>query len=81
MREVAAALHSVLVNVAGDAHVLRTSVLRTDNGTEFINSAVASLLANAGIRHERTCPHTSHQNGVAERAIGKTMTFGIRLIF
>ena len=73
MAEVANALRHVLIAVSGDAHVLRTRRLRTDNGTEFINSAVSTLIVNAGIQHERTCPHTSHQNGVAERAIGKTM--------
>ena len=73
MQETAAALRKVLYTVAADAHILRTQVIRTDNGTEFINSVVQSLFAQAGIRHERTCPNTSHQNGVAERAIGKLM--------
>ena len=59
--------------VAGDEHVLRTRVVRTDNDTEFVNSDVKQLFAQAGIIHERTCPHTSHQNGVAERSIGKIM--------
>lgn len=73
MQETAQAIRKVLYTVAADAHILKTQVLRTDNGTEFINSAVQSLIAQAGIRHERTCPHTSHQNGVAERSIGKLM--------
>ena len=71
--ETAAAIRQILYTVAADAHILRTQVFRSDNGTEFINSDVQSLLAQAGIRHERTCPNTSHQNGVAERAIGKLM--------
>ena len=71
--ETCAALRSILQAAASDAHVLRTQILRTDNGTEFLNSCVAELLAQGGIRHERTCPHTSHQNGVAERAIGRLM--------
>ena len=53
--------------------MLRTKILRTDNGTEFINSEVHALLAQTGIVHERTCPDTSHQNAVAERAIGRLM--------
>ena len=73
MHECAAAFTSVLQAAASDAHVLRTQIVRTDNGTEFVNSAIADLFAQAGIRHERTCPHTSHQNGVAERAIGRIM--------
>ena len=71
MVETAAALRSILIEVAGDAKVLRTQVLRSDNGTEFCNRVVSALLVEAGIRHERTCPDTSHQNGVAERYIGK----------
>ena len=68
MEETAEAIRQVLHHVAADAHVLRTQIFRSDNGTEFLNRAVQELLAQAGIRHERTCPHTSHQNGVAERA-------------
>ena len=71
MVETGAALRSILIEVAGDAKVLRTQVLRSDNGTEFCNRVVSALLVEAGIRHERTCPDTSHQNGVAERYIGK----------
>ena len=71
--ETAEAIRQVLHHVAADAHVLRTQIFRSDNGTEFINSSVQQLFVQAGIRHERTCPHTSHQNGVAERAIGKVM--------
>ena len=74
MQETAVALRKVLYTVAADAHILRTQVIHTDNDTEFINSEVQSLIAQAGIRHERTCPNTSHQNGVAERAIGKLMS-------
>lgn len=73
MREVSQRLQVALRRIAGDEHVLRTRVVRTDNGTEFVNSEVSELFAQAGIIHERTCPHTSHQNGVAERSIGKIM--------
>ena len=45
-------------------------VLRTDNGTEFKNTLVNKLLAEADIIRELTCVDTSHQNAVAERAIG-----------
>ena len=31
-----------------------------------------AITACTARRHDRSCPHTSHQNGVAERAIGKT---------
>ena len=67
-------MRGILQEAAAGAHVLRTQILRSDNGTEFLNSEVQEILAQAGIRHERTCPNTSHQNGVAERAIGRLMT-------
>ena len=43
---------------------------RSDNGTEYINTAMNTLLANHGIVRERTCPASSSQNGKAERTIG-----------
>ena len=53
MGETAEAIRQMLHNVAADAHVLRTQIVRSDNGTEFINTAVHQLFAQAGIRHER----------------------------
>lgn len=42
-------------------------VIRTDNGTEFVNSVCSSLFQQLGIIHQKTCVYTSQQNGVAER--------------
>ena len=41
--------------------------IRTDNGLEFVNKDVSTLLTQRGIRHERTVPYTPQQNGAAER--------------
>lgn len=41
--------------------------LRTDNGLEFVNSGVKSLLEDNGVIHETTVPYTPEQNGKAER--------------
>ena len=73
MEEMCTKFEIILRDVASGAHILPTRVVRSDNGTEFLNSAMSTLFTRAGIQHERTCPHTSHQNGVAERAIGKIM--------
>ena len=70
MDTIAAALRSILREAANGESVLRTKILRTDNGKEFKNSLVDALLAEADIIRELTCVATSHQNGVAERAIG-----------
>ena len=48
---------------------LNIGVIRTDNGGEF-QGAFHSLLAELGIRHERTPPYTPQYNGVAERILG-----------
>ena len=70
MEETTLAIKSIFRKIAAHESTLPTKILRSDNGTEFINSSVAQLLAAANITHERTCPGTSSQNGVAERTIG-----------
>ena len=47
---------------------LNISVIRTDNGGES-QGAFQSLLAELGIKHERTPPYTPQYNGVAERTL------------
>ena len=70
MISVACALRLILRDAANGESVLRTKILRTDNGGEFKNSAVDKLLAEGDILREYTCVGTSHQNPVAERALG-----------
>lgn len=42
-------------------------VLRTNNGTEFVNSSMTQYLSSYGIMHQTSCVGTSQQNGIAER--------------
>ena len=42
-------------------------VLRTDNGTKYVNKEFDEYLSSFGIIHQTTCPGTSEQNGLAER--------------
>ncbi|XP_055822236.1 uncharacterized protein LOC129890778 [Solanum dulcamara] len=42
-------------------------VLRSDNGTEFVNSVCDSMFKALGIIYQRCCPYTPQQNGVAKR--------------
>lgn len=44
----------------------KVKVLRSDNGTEFMNHKMDSFLRNNGIIHQRSNPHTPQQNGIAE---------------
>lgn len=45
----------------------RMKILRTDNGTEFLNNAMKTFLKEKGIEHQTTCRYTPQQNGIAER--------------
>ena len=46
---------------------VQVQVIRTDNGTEYINKPFAAFLSSQGILHQTSCPDTPPQNGVAER--------------
>ena len=48
---------------------INIGIIRTDNGGEF-QGAFQSLLAELGIKHERTPPYTPQYTGVAERTLG-----------
>lgn len=45
----------------------KLKILRSDNGREFINGRFEESLRLDGIRHQKSCPYTPEQNGVAER--------------
>ena len=42
-------------------------IIRTDNALEFLQASLRTFCVDCGIIHQTTCPHTSQQNGVAER--------------
>lgn len=42
-------------------------MLRSDNGTEYVNSRFKSYFTDFGIIHQTTCPYTPEQNGLSER--------------
>ena len=70
MLAVSQALRAILRDAANGESVLHTKILRTDNGREFKNALVDKLLAEGDIGREFTCVGMSHENPVAERAIG-----------
>ena len=45
----------------------KIKILRTDNGTEFVNADMSKFLKSNGIIHQKTAPYTPQQNGKAER--------------
>ena len=80
MAAVSAAMRAIL-RVASTTHsVLRTKVVRCDNGTEFKNTLVDSLLAECNVEREYTCVGTSHQNGVAESALGTVFAMARKML-
>jgi hypothetical protein len=50
----------------------KIKVVRTDNGTEYVNENLDSYLRSQGIKHEHSMPYTPQQNGEAER-LNKTL--------
>ena len=54
-------------SLIGNQFDARVKVLRTDNGTKYVNNEFESYLSAQGILHQTTCPDTPPQNGVAER--------------
>lgn len=48
---------------------VKVKTIRTNNGTEYLNRRVSSMLARNGIRHETSVGYCPEQNGRAERAI------------
>jgi transposase InsO family protein len=47
-----------------NAHV---HIIRTNNGSEYVNNKFRSYLSAEGILHQTSCPDTPAQNGVAKR--------------
>ncbi|XP_069361062.1 uncharacterized protein [Maniola hyperantus] len=46
----------------------KLKIIRTDNGTEYVNKRVSEFLKQNGIVHQLTVDYTPAQNGVSERA-------------
>ncbi|PKU87036.1 Retrovirus-related Pol polyprotein from transposon TNT 1-94 [Dendrobium catenatum] len=45
----------------------RIKKIRTDGGTEYVNSSFQNYLLTHGISHQISCPYTPEQNGLTER--------------
>ncbi|KAL0399261.1 UNVERIFIED_CONTAM: Retrovirus-related Pol polyprotein from transposon RE1 [Sesamum radiatum] len=56
-------------------------VVRTDNGTEFVNSQCRTLFTSFGILHQTSCSYTPQQNGVVERKHKKLLEVARALLF
>ena len=54
-------------SLVGNQYEACVKILRTYNGAEYLNNVFGNFLSSHGILHQRTCPDTPPQNGVAER--------------
>ena len=52
-------------------------VVRTDNGTEYVNKALSEYFARKGVIHQTTVRYTPEQNGAAER-LNRTLMEKVR---
>jgi transposase InsO family protein len=53
---------------------------QSDNGGEYCSLQFKDFLSRHGIFHRLTCPHTSQQNGIAERKHRHIMEMGLTLL-
>lgn len=54
-------------NYAENQTECKVKMLRSDNGTEFVNKLFEDFCAKNGIIQQKTVPYTPQQNGLAER--------------
>lgn len=53
--------------LADSAYIGNVGTLRTDNVTEFLNAQFKDVLSKNRIKHQRSSPYSSHQNGTIGR--------------
>jgi len=54
--------------------------LQSDGGGEYTSNHFQSFLTKNGILHRKSCPHTSPQNGLAERKLRHILETGLTLL-
>ncbi|GJX52152.1 putative RNA-directed DNA polymerase [Tanacetum coccineum] len=69
------------VNLIANQFLKRIKVIRSDNGTEFINNKMEKILKEKGIIHQTSCAYTPQQNGIAERKHRHLLNVARSLLF
>ena len=57
------------------------TLMKSDNGTEFVNNDMSDLLEDNYIAHQTTSPHTPHQNGIAERSNRTVFELAVAILY
>jgi len=63
--------------VSGTQSGHRCRVVRTDNGTEYVNAELKQFFTARGIIHQTSVAYTPEQNGAAER-LNRTLLERVR---
>lgn len=58
---------TVFFNMVQTQFGTKIKVIRSDNGTEFVNRRMTEFLNSRGVLHQRSCAYTPQQNGIVER--------------
>ncbi|XP_073117115.1 uncharacterized protein [Elaeis guineensis] len=66
-KSMSSSLMGYALSAEGTQFGVKIKILRSDNGTEYINQEFRAYLQTHGILHQTTCVDTPAQNGVAER--------------
>lgn len=72
---------TVFLKMAQTQFNAKTKLIRSDNGLEFVNSRNRELFQKFWIIHQRSCPYTPQQNGVAERKHRQLLNIARALLF
>ncbi|XP_071688944.1 uncharacterized protein [Rutidosis leptorrhynchoides] len=59
----------------------KVKIIRSDNGTKFLNNKMADFIKTKGIIHQTTCAYTPQQNGVVERKHRNLLNVARALMF
>ena len=68
-------------NILKNQFGINIKMIRSDNGTEFLNNKMESFCIDNGIMHQTSCVGTPQQNGVVERKHRHILNVARSLVF
>ncbi|GJX13618.1 ribonuclease H-like domain-containing protein [Tanacetum coccineum] len=60
---------------------INVKMVRSDNGTEFVNNKLSDLFTSVGIIHQNSCSYTPQRNGIMERSHRHLLNVSRSLMF